>query len=201
MPRKLGMLSHHFPRRSYIDLRSRFNSALNFNRRQNLNGVYDIHTNVMQYPKIMQPTHGRWEQMPPSPPSLGALGINANQADGTPPGGTSSQLHGTGPVEMPGSDSVFPDIAPVYIRNYMIADTYYVSPPVSGLGIPGPDEEVLDIGPPGLSNVPDDVAAELPKECRRAFEEIQMEELKWKHGWGGEVKDRARAKLRISYNS
>ena len=27
----------------------------------NFNGVYDIHTNVMQWPAHMQPTHARWE--------------------------------------------------------------------------------------------------------------------------------------------
>ncbi|KAL9119666.1 MAG: hypothetical protein Q9187_003781, partial [Circinaria calcarea] len=36
---------------------SRFNSVLTANRRQNLEGVYEPHTNLIHYPKIMQPTH------------------------------------------------------------------------------------------------------------------------------------------------
>ena len=40
---------------------SRFNSQLTAARLQNLNGAYDIHTNVMQYPAHTQPTHARWE--------------------------------------------------------------------------------------------------------------------------------------------
>lgn len=42
---------------------SRFNSVLAHNRLGNLRGVYDIHTNSMQYPKTMQPTHARFEQL------------------------------------------------------------------------------------------------------------------------------------------
>ena len=46
---------------------SRFNSALAHVRRSTLDGVYDTHTNMMFYPTIMQPTHARWEQVPPPP--------------------------------------------------------------------------------------------------------------------------------------
>ncbi|KAK2750956.1 hypothetical protein FQN57_000031 [Myotisia sp. PD_48] len=45
---------------------SQYNSALLEARRKTLNGVYDIHTNTMLYPNIMQPTHVRWEAVPPS---------------------------------------------------------------------------------------------------------------------------------------
>ena len=33
-------------------------------RRQATNGIYDIHTNVMHYPRNTQPTHARWERVP-----------------------------------------------------------------------------------------------------------------------------------------
>ncbi|KAF1959645.1 hypothetical protein CC80DRAFT_489756 [Byssothecium circinans] len=44
---------------------SRFNSNLSALRKANLNGVYDAHTNLMCYPKITQPTHAKWEEIPP----------------------------------------------------------------------------------------------------------------------------------------
>ncbi|THY35411.1 hypothetical protein D6D01_01362 [Aureobasidium pullulans] len=44
---------------------SRFNSTLTAARRANLDGVYDINTNLMFYPKIMQPTHIKWERANP----------------------------------------------------------------------------------------------------------------------------------------
>lgn len=43
---------------------SRFNSNLSALRRANLEGVYDPHTNLMCYPKVTQPTHARWQEVP-----------------------------------------------------------------------------------------------------------------------------------------
>lgn len=40
---------------------SRFNSSLAAARLDNINGIYDIHTNVMQYSASTQPTKARWE--------------------------------------------------------------------------------------------------------------------------------------------
>ncbi|KAF2281493.1 uncharacterized protein EI97DRAFT_367671 [Westerdykella ornata] len=45
---------------------SRFNSSLSALRKANIQGIYDPHTNLMCYPKITQPTHARWEEVPPS---------------------------------------------------------------------------------------------------------------------------------------
>jgi chromatin structure-remodeling complex protein RSC7 len=45
---------------------SRFNSSLSALRKSNQQGIYDPHTNMMCYPKITQPTHARWEEVPPS---------------------------------------------------------------------------------------------------------------------------------------
>ena len=154
-------------------------------RRQNLEGIYDPHTNVMQYPKIMQPTHGRWEQLPPGPASSTPLPYNQREI-----------TH-----DVPVINSIFPDIAPVFIRNYTITDTYYVNPPYSGLGIPGPDGQTMDVGPCGLTDVPQNVIDNLPDQNRQAYEEMMTEEVIWKQSWGGQDDDQARAKLRISYNS
>ena len=164
---------------------SSFNCKLTEMRRQNLEGSYDTHTNVMQYPKIMQPTHGRWEQLPTRPTSSVA----------------SSNGHLKASNNLPAADSIFPEVAPVFTHNFAITDTYYVSPPYSGLGIPGPDGMATDIGPGRLTDVPQGVVDALPDENRQAFEAMKVEEIRWKRSWGGEDEDRARAKLRISYNS
>ena len=154
-------------------------------RRQNLEGIYDPHTNVMQYPKVMQPTHGRWAELPKAPASSVPLLYNQHEES----------------VNRSAVDSIFPDVEPVFTRNFAITDTYYISPPYSGLGIPGPDGQAMDVEPGGLSDVPQEIVDALPDENRRAFEEMKAAEMKWKGSWGGEDEDSARAKLRISYNS
>ncbi|KAF2727957.1 nuclear localization protein [Polyplosphaeria fusca] len=45
---------------------SRFNSSLSSLRKANLGGIYDPHTNLMAFPKTMQSTHARWEEVPAS---------------------------------------------------------------------------------------------------------------------------------------
>ena len=172
---------------------SRYNAALVTNRRQNLDGIYDIHTNVMQYPKIMQPTHARWEPnaalMLDSPDSeTNTLCLDRGR-DAT-----------TGLLTGDMTKSIFPAISPVFTRNFMISDTYYVSPASSTLGYPGPDEHVLDVGSRGLTSIPDDVLPLLPEDCRQAFKEAQLNERLWKESWSCEADDAARARLRITYN-
>jgi chromatin structure-remodeling complex protein RSC7 len=49
-----------------LTINSRFNTSLSALRRANLDGIYDAHTNLMCYPKTTQPTHARWEEVPPS---------------------------------------------------------------------------------------------------------------------------------------
>ncbi|KAI5289974.1 hypothetical protein KEM52_000612, partial [Ascosphaera acerosa] len=48
---------------------SDFNSSLTATRSMANQGLYDIHTNMMQYPKNMQPTHVRFEPVTPSAPA------------------------------------------------------------------------------------------------------------------------------------
>jgi chromatin structure-remodeling complex protein RSC7 len=47
-----------------LTISSRFNANLSALRKANMNGVYDAHTNLMCYPKITQPTHAKWEEIP-----------------------------------------------------------------------------------------------------------------------------------------
>ncbi|KAF7918039.1 hypothetical protein BELL_0077g00220 [Botrytis elliptica] len=163
---------------------SRFNSAISAARRQNLNGIYDPHTNIMQYPRTMQPTHARWEQ------------INDNEP------------------QSPSADSstLFPPVKPFFSRNLMIVDTYMESSPSTHYGVPGPDGAGWDlsaggksngsagdnlIGMDGLSGVSEDVLDVLPEDCRRAFEEAREREREWKGKWGSEVVDGGRRSVKV----
>ncbi|KAF2205620.1 nuclear localization protein [Delitschia confertaspora ATCC 74209] len=139
---------------------SRFNSTLAAARRQTHEGIYDAHTNMMCYPKIMQPTHARWE-------------------------------------EVPASES---DVAPVVSRNYLVVDTYYQSPPISGLGVPGPDGDFYDTGVNGLPKVDQETLAELSAEARAALAHAKKEEMEWKNQWKGESIDGSRGKLKIGFS-
>lgn len=144
---------------------SRFNAALGAVRRQGLNGIYDPHTNTMQYPKTMQPTHARWEQ------------IDDHEINTEPD------------ENMKGEDgeptSIFTHVKPLYSKNFMIVDTAYESASAN-LGVPGPDGDVFDIGFNGLSTVPDHIKAELPLDCLKAFEGALKKEREWKRKWGAE---------------
>jgi chromatin structure-remodeling complex protein RSC7 len=145
-------------------------------RRANLNGIYDPHTNVMQYPKTMQPTHARWEQ----------IDDNEVQTNGSLPNGHAEDPE-NGEVH-----SMFTPVQPIYSRNYMIVDTVYESAPASDFGVPGPDGDAYDLGFNGLTGVPDDIKAELPLECLKAFEDALVKELQWKNKWGPESRDAGR---------
>lgn len=142
-------------------------------RRENLNGMYDVHTNVMQYPKTMQPTHAKWVQIKDDEIEANGLDTNGHAND-----------HEEGEVP-----SIFPPVRSIYSRNYMIVDTAYETPQYSNLGVPGSDADSYDMGFNGLSSVSDEVKAELPPECLAAFEEALAKEIEWKSKWGTEGTD------------
>lgn len=183
---------------------SRFNSALAHNRLGSLNGVYDIHTNSMQYPKIMQPTHARLEQLRSSPEASGALQGPLVEQNGNT---TAENDSGCKDEEQKLDEAedkdvtIFPKVAPVFSRNFLISDVCYVSPLLPNPGYPGPDGQVIDIGPESLTQVSAQVLAELPTDCREAYDEACSKEVRWKTRWGAERDDRAQARLRISYNT
>lgn len=134
--------------------------------------MYDVHTNIMQYPKTMQPTHAKWVQI--NDKDVKANGQLTN-------GDTNDHVD-----EVP---TMFTPVKPIYSRNYMIVDTAYETAPYSSLGNPGPDGDVHDIGFTGLSAISNDIKAELPPECLAAFEEALAKELEWKNKWGTEATD------------
>ena len=166
---------------------SRFNSTLTAARRQNLDGFYDPHTNIMQYPRIMQPTHARWEQIPAQSATSKALRPFSDGANGALINGA---LNHDKDHEMEDDDqereaeTIFPPVRPLYARNFLIVDTHFVMPPGSHLGVPGPDGDIVDIERRGLADVADEVVAELPPDCLQAFAAAREEELAWKTGWG-----------------
>src|SRR6266480_1248281 len=104
--------------RSYADLFSRFNGFLATARQKNSNGLYDIHTNSMQWPSALQPTHARWSVED-------AKDLSAELAE---------------------KMTIFPKLDAVYARNFRIHDVYLETAPDSTLGVPGidGDEKSLD---------------------------------------------------------
>lgn len=137
-----------------------FNAQINAIRRRNNKGVYDIHTNTMQYPTIMQPTSARIEQIPP--------GADDAADD---------------------SSQVFPPLSPSIPRNFTVIDTYYENPPagISATSYDSRSAALTNAGPDsnflapfrGLGAVGDDVKDCLPAECREAFEAALARENDW----------------------
>ncbi|KAH6678112.1 putative chromatin structure-remodeling complex subunit rsc7 [Halenospora varia] len=157
---------------------ARFNAAIAAQRRAHLKGSYDVHTNTIQYPKIMQPTHARWEQ------------VDDYEVEGMSELAIDSKAHDD-------QNTIFPPVKPVYSRNFMIVDTVYETAPASNIGVPGPDGDIYDLGFNGLSSVSDDIKADLPPECLAAFEKALAKENEWKSKWGSEGQDTLRRAPRI----
>ncbi|KAL2019261.1 hypothetical protein VTK56DRAFT_9805 [Thermocarpiscus australiensis] len=150
---------------------SQFNSMLSAVRRANLNGVYDIHTNQIHYPRIMQPTHARIEQV----------------VDSAKP-------------EHPPNSTAFPPLKPVISRNFLVMDTHLETPPagVSPAAYDVPfrtspaDYEASAAADflasfQGLRAVPDEIRDLLPEDCRRAFDSARQKEEEWLSRWGNEA--------------
>jgi chromatin structure-remodeling complex protein RSC7 len=144
---------------------SRFNGFLTAARQKNSNGLYDIHTNSMQWPSALQPTHARWSV----------------ENDGKDNGIDLS-------TELAEKMTIFPKLDTVYARNFRIHDIYLETAPDSTMGIPG-----IANDEPSLSNLPNDIMNELPPECREAFEVAKDREMEWKTRWRTEAVDGKRA--------
>ncbi|KAK3319080.1 chromatin remodelling complex Rsc7/Swp82 subunit-domain-containing protein [Apodospora peruviana] len=162
---------------------SQFNSFLTSVRRANINGVYDIHTNSMLYPTIMQPTHARIEQVVDyEQPSL-----RSTEEDGEP------------------VSTLFPPLKPAISRNFLVTDIVLETPPAGvapvSYEVPfrtSPADRLAsskqDFLAPfkGLGAVPDEIRELLPEECRRAFDAAAGREEKWFERWGDEAKTTCR---------
>lgn len=153
---------------------SNFNAQINAIRRRNNQGVYDIHTNLVQYPSIMQPTQARIEQVPPS----------------------------SHDAEAPESQ-IFPPLSPNIPRNFLVTDTHFETPPTGIAAVTydhtpkttasaryKPDDPLAPFR--GLSAISDEVKACLPPECLEALEKAQAQEEEWHSRWGVEASAKAR---------
>ncbi|KAI9830409.1 MAG: hypothetical protein M1826_004832 [Phylliscum demangeonii] len=141
---------------------SELNQLLTAARRlTNRDGVYDIYTNTMHYPQSTQPTHARREPEPVPVPGYDAAPAPA------------------------ASDAVFEPLPAGFTDAFRVEDVYAVSPPLSGLGLPGLDDDRVTT-PPGLDPVdPDRLRDVLPAECLRAFRAATAQARAWKRQWNG----------------
>ena len=137
----------------------------------------------MQYPKMMQPTHARWEQIKGQASSKKAL----EESDGT-----------DGKVEA--DWAVLPEMPTFYAQKFMVTDTCLETPSISTSGYPGPDGNLMDVDPPTLTDIPDDVAISLPIECQESLFKAQSREASWKRRWGREEESALRAEVKVTYN-
>lgn len=161
-------------------------------RKSTHDGVYDPHTNMMFYPTIMQPTHAKWEQIPPQPATESSQQQHLTNGSSAHP-----------PNDSPSTEpTIFSPVPPVVSRNYAVIDTTYTAPPISNAGFPGPDGTITDptSGSQGLSSIPSDILDELPEDCRQAFETARAAEVGWKQQWGTEAQSGMRGGLKIGFS-
>jgi chromatin structure-remodeling complex protein RSC7 len=117
---------------------SAFNTALARARESNFQGLYEIHTNTIQFPRHMQPTHGRWEKVTPD-----------NDDD------TERQI------------KRLPAVEPVYTRSFRIHDFAFESAPNSSFAAPGVDADENRLGAIGVDAL-DELPAECLEALREA---------------------------------
>lgn len=191
--------------RYLLIMSSRFNSALVAARRTNVEGVYDAHTNLMHYPKIMQPTHARWEELPVADSDVADTEAHSQKrlTNGTSDltngvHDTNDNMDGIVSAQKP-AKTMFGPIPAIVERNFLIIDTCFESAPITGAGVPGPDGDFHDVGVNGLPTVDDDILAELPPDCRKALDEARQKEQDWKSRWSSETADGSRGELKIGF--
>jgi len=136
----------------------------------------------MLIPKIMQPSHVRWD-------TVTSANEQRFQQDGLLPASADSS-----------EPTIFSSVPPVVARNFLVTDTVFACAPIHNPGVPGPDGDVTDIGGNGLTGISADLIDELPEDCRAAFEDAVRAEREWKRSWGTEGSDKMRGALRIGFN-
>ncbi|KAJ5085385.1 Chromatin-remodelling complex RSC SWI/SNF subunit Rsc7/Swp82 [Penicillium argentinense] len=206
---------------------STFNAKLAEMRRSTMNGVYEVHTNIMHYPQIMQPTHCRIERVPPPDitstaelmtdmSTLTLANQNPTNRD-TTPNESNETNEPTTPRNLKPDDRkeqpqdqvpIFPPV-PAHISNrYYVQDIVYEAPPHSNMGIPGPDGDLRNLQPNGLVSIADpahpefmtpDILALLPDECKESLLDAATREVDWKRKWSTEATDTYRSLPDKSY--
>jgi len=150
---------------------SNFNATLTAARRHNWEGVYDVHTNVMQYPLSFQPTHARIEQVPPSKEEELASDAFPAVAPIVARNFMVTDIHlETPPTGIPPSSFEQPFRQP----NGNAASGDFLAS-FRGLGV-----------------VSDEIRDLLPEECRAAFDAAAAKEQAWHGKWGKEKESMSR---------
>ncbi|KAG6191640.1 hypothetical protein E4U10_004446 [Claviceps purpurea] len=144
-----------------------FNASINAIRRFNNRGVYDVHTNMMQYPAMMQPTRVRIQQVPPPP------------SDTTKAASASAK---------------FPPVPLRMARNFLIMDTYCENAPSNEASLPCSKETPADFVASfnGLEALSGEIKDLLPRECRAALDKALEAEEEFRSRWGTERETMAR---------
>ncbi|KAI1846902.1 hypothetical protein JX266_007123 [Neoarthrinium moseri] len=137
---------------------AQFNAEVGAIRRLNNAGVYDIHTNTLQFPTTMQPTHARIEPVFDS--------SSPSQSSIFPP------LDRKIPRNFRVIDTVM-ETPPIGLQSAAYQ---------SERNVPSFLEPFQ-----GLSAMSDDIKDLLPPECRKAFDEALDQENTWKAKWGPEA--------------
>ncbi|KAF5021407.1 hypothetical protein F66182_6556 [Fusarium sp. NRRL 66182] len=145
---------------------STFNASINAIRKLNNGGVYDIHTNVVQYPATMQPTRARIEQVAPED------------------------------EEATRSSTVFPPIPAKMARNFFVVDTYFETSSAGVISASAVNDTAGSAdflaSFQGLSAVSDEIKDLLPPECRESFDSALDKEAAWRLQWGPESEKASR---------
>lgn len=181
-------------------------------RRATMDGIYDVHTNTMQYPQIMQPTHARWERVPPSDLGntaelMSTLSI-ANKSTTDAQSASAEPADSADKPDNQTQKTIFPPVPPHISDRYLVTDMVYESPPYSNMGIPGPDGDLRNMNPNGLASIANpnhpefmtpEILALLPDDCKDALINAAAREIQWKSKWSTEAQDGMRAQPSKSY--
>lgn len=180
-----------------------------------MGGIYDVHTNQMHYPAITQPTHARWERVPPTEVNATAqLMSSLSLSNGTPIEQASAEQPSTdspdaAPKESEERSTILAPVPASVSSRYFVQDIVFESPPYSNMGVPGPDGDMCAKGRPNgvvsLANpthpefMTPEIIALLPPDCKKSLDEAIAAELEWKSRWGTEAEDGARSTPLKSY--
>lgn len=190
---------------------STFNSKLAEMRRATMGGTYDVHTNAMQYPQIMQPTHCRWEPVPPADlmTDMSSLSLsNKESSTNANADQTNTDPATSGEQAEEEHRSIFRSVPAHISDRYVVQDVIYESPPYSNMGLPGPDGDLRNLHPNGLASIADpthpefmspEIIALLPEDAKEALIDSAAREVEWKSRWSNETTDGARSRPLKSY--
>ena len=187
---------------------SRFNSNLAAMRRQTLSGAYEPHTNLMCYPRNMQPTQAVWEEVDDTDENPPPKKRRMNGFNGRPETLTNGVHDEYGEEEnthkLPKKSSGLLQPSSFLKRNYLVIDTHLYTAPQASLPPPGyrilkkregSNSEVemddysfdttVDAGlrPPGLPLLSNDDLGQFSPTVRVAYERAKEMEALWYDVW------------------